>query len=100
MLRAAFLMVSIFVAGAVGAQGLVSNAPVRFAGGKMVRVGDSEAQVLATAGAPTRETTIETGAGGAVGQRWIYIEPGYSGRTVTIEIYGGQVARLWQERIK
>lgn len=94
------LMFAATVGGAALAQGLVTDAPIRF-DGKLVRVGDSEGQVLATVGrAPDREVTLESRAGGAVGQRWIYIEPGYSGRIVTIEIYGGQVARLWSERIK
>lgn len=86
---------------AVTAQGLVTTAPIRFASGKLVMVGDSEGKVIATVGrAPDREVTLETGAGGAVGQRWIFIEPGYSGRVVTIELYGGKVARLWSERLQ
>lgn len=70
-------------------------------GDLLVRVGDSEAKVLAAAKrAPDREVTLENRYGGAVGQRWIYIEPGYSGRVVTIEFYDGKVDRLWSERLQ
>lgn len=85
----------------VAAQGLVTDSPIRFPNGDLVKVGDSEGQVLATAGrAPDREVTLESNYGGAVGQRWIYIESGYSGRIVTIEFYGGRVGKLWSERLK
>lgn len=96
------LLLGFLLVGAAEAQpGLISDAPIRVGSGQLIKVGDSEGQVLAKFGrAPDRETVLETGAGGAVGQRWVYVEPGYSGRIVTIELYQGHVARLWSERIK
>lgn len=97
---AAAVLIALLSAASI-AQGLVTDSPIRFPSGSLVKVGDSEGQVLATAGrAPDREVTLESSFGGAVGQRWIYIEPGYSGRIVTIEFYGGRVGKLWSERLK
>lgn len=98
----ASLLALVLVAASAQAQpGLVTDAPIRVASGSLVKVGDSEGQVLVKFGrAPDRETVLEDRRGGAVGQRWVYIEPGYSGRIVTIELHGGQVARLWSERIE
>ncbi len=82
------------------AQGATTTSPVRM-GDKLVRVGDSEAQVLATAKrSPDRETTLESKYGGAVGQRWVYIEQGHNPRAVTIEIVDGRVSKLWSERLR
>ncbi len=84
----------------VTAQSQVLDSPIRM-GNQLIRVGDSKARVLAAAKmAPTMKETIENALGGAVGERWTYIEEGYSGRIVTIEFYGGVVDRLWSERLK
>jgi hypothetical protein len=97
------LLTSFALLGVAHAQPIFSfsNKPIRLASGQLVRVGDSVGQVLLKAGrAPDRETALEPGADGAVGRRWIYIEPGRPGRIVTVELRGGRVARLRSEKIE
>ncbi|MES0874011.1 hypothetical protein [Sinimarinibacterium thermocellulolyticum] len=81
--------------------GPMTSRPIRMPDGTLLQLGATEAQVLAKfKRAPDREVTLENQFGGAVGQRWIYIEPGYSGRVVTVEFAGGRVTALREERLK
>lgn len=102
-LRAATLATALAVTAtsALAQVGEMTSRPIRMSDGTLLQLGATEAQVLAKfKRAPDREVTLENKFGAAVGQRWVYVEPGYSGRVVTLELAGGRVTALREERLK
>lgn len=66
--------------------------------GRLVRIGDSKAEVLRVAGQPDMRNRIESREGGTVGNRWYYVVEGYNAKTVIITFRGGRISEIEIDR--
>jgi hypothetical protein len=90
-MRAVFMVLLLAVGAAHAAEGWRVD-------GRLVRIGDSQAEVLNVAGKPDMRNRIESREGGTVGNRWYYVIDGYNSKTVIITFRGGRVVDITMER--